>query len=110
MGITDKDFLRQLGEDGTTTFVFKFQGDRLTLLRRRGGARARGRRHAGLRREGRRRDDQRERRLPRLRLHLRLVAGRRRAHLDLVGHESTDTPEDVVIVRFVTEGAFTRTS
>ena len=28
--------------------------------------------------------------------------------LTLVGHESTDTPEDVVIVRFVTEGAFTR--
>ena len=28
--------------------------------------------------------------------------------LTLVGHDSTDSPEDVVIVRFVTEGAFTR--
>ena len=30
MGITDQSFLRQLGEDGKTSFVYKFQGDRWT--------------------------------------------------------------------------------
>lgn len=33
MGITDQDFLSQLGKDGRTTFVYKFQGHRWSTLR-----------------------------------------------------------------------------
>ena len=110
MGITDKGFLSQLGEDGTTSFVYKFQGDRWTEF---------------VVEEVPEPGD-----LGTLEYDAKddvvmtsesdgcpgcvytydwsLVGDE--LTLRLVGHESTDTPEDVVIVRFVTEGAFTRQS
>lgn len=108
MGITDQGFLNQFGKDGRTTYVLKFAGDRWTHFTVEGvpepgdlGTLA---------------YDARDK-----------VAMTSESDgcpgcvgtydwslvgdhliLKLVGHESTDTPEGVVIAGFVTEGVFTR--
>ena len=109
MGITDQGFLKELGKDGKTTYVIKFAGDRWTIFVVEGAP------EPG---------------------DLGTLAYDPNANvvmtsesegcdciyaydwslvgdqltLELVGHDSTDTPEGVVIVRFVTEGTFTRQS
>lgn len=108
MGITDQDFLSQLGTDGMTTLVFKFAGLRWTEF---------------VVEEAPEPGD-----LGTLKYDANQNVVMTSASegcpgcvytydwsmvgdkltLTLVGHESTDTPEDVVAVRFVTEGAFTR--
>ena len=110
MGITDQSFLSELGKDGKTTYVLKFTGDRWTQFV--------------------------VEEVPELG-DLGTLAYDAKGNvamtsasdgcpgcvgiydwslvgdeltLKLVGHDSTDTPEEVVIARFVTEGAFTRQS
>ncbi len=108
MGITDQSFLRQLGEDETTSFVYKFQGDRWTQFVVEevpepgdGGPL-----------EYDAKDDvvmtSESDGCPGCVYTYDWSLIGDKLTLALVGHESTDSPEDVVIVRFVTEGAFTR--
>lgn len=110
MGITDQDFLDQLGEDGRTTFVYKFQGARWTEFVVEDVPEpgdlgtleydAKGDVVMTSASDG----------CPGCvyTYHWSVVGDE--LTLTLIGHESTDTPEDVVVVRFVTEGAFTRQS
>ncbi len=108
MGITDKGFLRQLGEDETTSFVYKFQGDRWTQFVVEevpepgdgGPLQYDANDNVVMTSES---DG-----CPGCVYSYDWSLVGDQLTLTLVGHESTDTPEDVVIVRFVTEGAFTR--
>jgi hypothetical protein len=108
MGITDKSFLRQLGEDETTSFVYKFQGDRWTQFVVEGAP------EPGdlgpLEYDAN--DDvvmtSESDGCPGCVYSYDWSLDGDRLTLTLVGHDSTDTPEDVVIVRFITEGTFTR--
>ena len=108
MGITDQRFLDQLGPDGKTTFVFKFQGDRWTEFVVEdvpepgdGGTLVYDAKNdiaMTSASDG----------CPGCVYTYTWALAEDELTLTLVGHESTDTPADVVIVRFVTEGAFTR--
>jgi len=108
MGITDKSFLRQLGEDETTSFVYKFQGDRWTQFVVEGAP------EPGdlgpLEYDAN--DDvvmtSESDGCPGCVYTYDWSLDGDKLTLTLVGHDSTDTPEDVVIVRFITEGTFTR--
>ena len=108
MGITDKSFLRQLGEDETTSFVYKFQGDRWTQFVVEGAP------EPGdlgpLEYDAK--DDvvmtSESDGCPDCVYTYDWSLDGDKLTLTLVGHDSTDSPEDVVIVRFITEGTFTR--
>jgi hypothetical protein len=108
MGITDKSFLRQLGKDETTSFVYKFQGDRWTQFVVEGAP------EPGdlgpLEYDAN--DDvvmtSESDGCPGCVYSYDWSLDGDQLTLTLVGHDSTDTPEDVVIVRFITEGTFTR--
>ena len=110
MGITDKSFLDQLGDDETTTFVYKFQGDRWTQFVVEDVTEP----GDGGPLEYDADDDvvltSESDGCPGCVYSYAWSLVGDELTLTLVGHESTDTPEDVVIVRFVTEGAFTRQS
>lgn len=109
-GITDRGFLNQFGKDGRTTLVLKIAGDRWT--------------HFTVERVPEPGDlgtltyDAKDKvamtsesdGCPGCVYTYDWSTSGDELSLSLFGHESTDTPEDVVIVRFVTEGAFTRQS
>ncbi len=110
MGITDQSFLDQLGEDGKTSFVFKFAGDRWTLFVVEDAPEpgdlgtlqydARGDAVMTSESDG----------CPGCVFTYDWALAGDVLTLTVVGHEATDAPEDVQMVRFVTEGAFTRQS
>jgi hypothetical protein len=110
MGIKDQHFLDQLGADGTTTFVFKFAGTRWTEfvveeVPEPGDG--------GTLKYDANKDvvmTSESEGCPGCVYTYDWSLGGDQLTLRLVGHDSTDTPEDVVIVRFVTEGAFARQS
>lgn len=108
LGITDKYFLGQLGEDETTSFVYKFQGDRWTQFVVEQVAEP----GEGGTLEYDADDDvvmtSQSDGCPGCIYSFAWSLVGDELTMTLVGHESTDTPEDMVIVRFVTEGVFTR--
>ncbi len=110
MGITDQYFLGQLGEDETTSFVYKFQGDRWTQFVVEEVAEP----GEGGTLEYDADDDvvmtSESDGCPGCIYSFAWSLVGDELTMTLVGHESTDTPEDMVIVRFVTEGVFTRQS
>lgn len=108
-GITDRGFLSdEFGEDGETSYVFKFAGDRWTIFVGNevpepgdGGTLAydaKDKIAITSESEG----------CPGCVYGYDWSLVGDELTLKLVGHESTDTPEGVVMVRFVTEGVFTR--
>lgn len=109
-GVTDPDFLRELGQDGETTYAFKFAGKRWTIFIIEDGAAPEPGDLGTLEYE-----DKGEVAMTSESTGCPRCVGiydwrltNDRLSLTLVGHESTDDPEDVAQVRFVTEGAFTR--
>lgn len=109
MGIADQDFLSELGKDGETTFVFKIADDRFTVFVVEEGVPEPGDVGA-LAYDG---DEDvamtsESDGCPGCVYTYDWSLVRDELTLELVGHESTDTPEGVVIVRFVSEGVFTR--
>ena len=113
MGITDKEFLRNnFGEDGKTTFVYKFAGDRWTLFVTPGGGAPEPGDGGPLTY-----DEQGDVVLTSESDGCRGCVYIYDWQLDgdvltltIVGHESSDGPEGLVVVRFVTEGVFMRQS
>lgn len=110
MGITDQGFLNQFGKDGRTTLVLKIAGDRWTHFTVEGVPEpgdlgtitydAKDKIAMTSESDG----------CPGCVYTYDWSLVGDDLTLSLVGHESTDTPEYVVIVRLVTEGAFTRQS
>jgi hypothetical protein len=111
-GVTDEDFLRELGKDGETTYAFKFAGDRWTVFIIEDGAAPEPGDLGTLEYEdaGDVAMVSESDGCPQcvVSYHWRLTGDR--LSLTIVGHESTGGPEDLAVVRFVTEGDFTRQS
>jgi hypothetical protein len=111
-GVTDQDFLHELGEDGETTYAFKFAGDRWTVFIIEDGAAPEPGDLGTLEYEGAgdvamvSESDG----CPQCVVSYRWQLTGDRLSLTIVGHESTGGPEDLAVVRFVTEGDFTRQS
>lgn len=108
MGITDRDFLDQLGEDGMTTFVFKFQGERWTVFVVEDVPEPGDLGILEYDAEGDAVMTSASDGCPGCVYTYDWALVGDELTFTLVGHESTDTPDDVVMVRFVTEGVFTR--
>jgi hypothetical protein len=110
LGLTDHKFLSSLGSDGKTTFTFKFQGDRYThfVVEKApepgdvGTLTYDAKRNAVMTSasEG----------CPGCVYTYRWSLIGDKLALKIVGQDSTDSPRDVLIVRFVTEGTFMKQS
>lgn len=111
-GVTDRGFLSELGRDGETTYAFKFAGDRWTLFIIEDGAAPEPGDLGTLEYEvgGGVAMTSESDGCPQCVATYEWRLTGDRLSLTLVGHESNGVPDDVAVVRFVTEGDFARQS
>ena len=112
LGVTDKSLLDQLGTDGATTYSYKIAGNRWTLFLIEEGAAPEPGDGGNLEY-----DDQGDVSMlsesdgcPGCIYVYEWQLDGDRLTLTIVGHEASDTPEDLAAVRFVTEGVFEKQS
>ena len=109
-GITDKGLLSELGKDGETTYAFKFAGDRWTVFIIEDGAAPEPGDLGTLEYEGEgdvamtSESDG----CPQCVIRYGWQLTGDTLSLTIVGHESSGGPQELAVVRFVTEGDFTR--
>jgi hypothetical protein len=111
LGITDQRLLSQFDSDGRSTFVFKFQGDRFTQFVVIKKVPEPG--DVGTLTYDAKRDavmTSASEGCPGCVYVYRWSLVGDRLSLKIVGHHSTDSPEEMIIVRLVSEGTFMRQS
>jgi len=108
MGITDQAFLRALGDDGETSYVFKFAGDRWTVFVVEDVAEPGDYGTLEYDEEGLVSMTSESDGCPGCVGTYDWSLAGDELSLSIVGHESTDTPAEALTARFVTEGTFTR--